>query len=45
VETANDPRREQYFQLLAVINGWPATESMAPALDWFIGALRARIPQ
>jgi DNA-binding transcriptional MerR regulator len=45
LETANDPRREQYFQLLAVINGWPATESMAPALDWFIGALRARLPQ
>ena len=39
METANDPRRERYFQLLGVINGWPATDSMAPALDWFIQAL------
>jgi DNA-binding transcriptional MerR regulator len=44
LETANDPRREQYLRLLAVINGWAAPESLAPALDWFIQALRARIP-
>ena len=44
LETANDPRREQYLQLLAVINGWSAPESLTPALDWFIQALRARIP-
>jgi DNA-binding transcriptional MerR regulator len=44
LETANDPRREQYLQLLAVINGWSAPESLAPALDWFIRALRVRIP-
>jgi hypothetical protein len=44
LETANDPRREQYLQLLAVINGWSAPDSLAPALDWFIQALRARIP-
>jgi DNA-binding transcriptional MerR regulator len=44
LETVNDPRREQYLQLLAVINGWSAPESLAPALDWFIRALRARIP-
>jgi DNA-binding transcriptional MerR regulator len=44
LETANDPRREQYLHLLAVINGWSAPESLAPALDWFIQALRARIP-
>jgi hypothetical protein len=44
LETANDPRRERYLQLLSVINGWPAPESLAPALDWFIKALRARIP-
>ncbi|MEO3863119.1 hypothetical protein [Acrocarpospora sp. B8E8] len=44
LETANDPRRERYLQLLAVINDWPAPESLAPALDWFIQALRARIP-
>jgi DNA-binding transcriptional MerR regulator len=44
LETANDPRRELYLQLLAVINGWPAPGSLAPVLDWFIQALRARIP-
>jgi DNA-binding transcriptional MerR regulator len=44
LEIANDPRRERYLQLLAVINGWSAPESLAPALDWFIQALRARIP-
>ncbi|WP_109524553.1 MerR family transcriptional regulator [Nocardia aurea] len=44
LETANDPRREQYLQSLAVINGWPPPESTAPALDWLIQALRARLP-
>ncbi|GAA1934230.1 MerR family transcriptional regulator [Streptantibioticus ferralitis] len=42
LETANDPRRERYVQRLAVINGWPAPESLAPMLDWFIQALHAR---
>jgi DNA-binding transcriptional MerR regulator len=44
LETANDPRRELYLQLLAVINGWPAPENLAPVLNWFIQALRARMP-
>ncbi|MER5264166.1 MerR family transcriptional regulator [Actinosynnema sp. NPDC002837] len=39
LETANDPRRERYVRLLAVINGWRAPESAAPALDWFLRAL------
>jgi DNA-binding transcriptional MerR regulator len=43
LETANDPRRERYFELLAVINGWPDPESLAPVLDWSIRALAARI--
>ncbi|MBM0256727.1 MerR family transcriptional regulator [Micromonospora sp. 4G55] len=42
LETANDARRDSYLQLLSVVNGWPAGESMAPELDWFIRALRAR---
>ncbi|MGR6318446.1 MerR family transcriptional regulator [Micromonospora soli] len=42
LEAANDPRRERYLHLLSVINGWPATESLAPVLDWAIRALRAR---
>ncbi|MEY9946913.1 MerR family transcriptional regulator [Kitasatospora sp. GAS1066B] len=45
LEAANDRRWEQYLQLLAVINGWPAPDSLAPALDWFIPALRARVQE
>lgn len=43
LEIANDPRRERYLQLLAVVNGWQAPESLTPALNWFIQALRARM--
>ena len=42
LQAANDPRRERYLQLLAVVNGWPAPEGLAPELEWFIAALRAR---
>lgn len=45
LEAANDPRWERYLRLLAVINGWPAPESLTPAFAWFIPALRARIPR
>jgi DNA-binding transcriptional MerR regulator len=38
----NDPRRERYLRLLAVINGWPAPQSLAPVFDWSAQALRAR---
>lgn len=41
---AGDPRRERYLQLLAVVNGWRAPESLTPAVDWFTRALRARTP-
>ncbi|WP_410666768.1 MerR family transcriptional regulator [Amycolatopsis sp. cmx-4-68] len=34
----NDPRRERYLELLAVINGWAAPESLTPALDWLAAA-------
>ncbi|MEU0404211.1 MerR family transcriptional regulator [Streptomyces sp. NPDC006197] len=37
-----DPRRERYFRLLAVVNGWEAPESPAPAVEWTVRALRAR---
>ncbi|MGW5667771.1 MerR family transcriptional regulator [Micromonospora sp. NPDC003776] len=43
LETANDPRAERYWQLLAVINGWPVPESLAPVFDWFVRALRAHV--
>ncbi|RFU87497.1 MerR family transcriptional regulator [Streptomyces triticagri] len=42
LENVNDPRRERYLQLLAVVNGWPAPESLAPAFDWSVQALRVR---
>jgi DNA-binding transcriptional MerR regulator len=40
----NDPRRERYLELLAVINGWARPEPLTPALTWFTVALRTRIP-
>jgi DNA-binding transcriptional MerR regulator len=45
IETANDPRRQRYLQLLSVINGWSAPDSLAPVFDWFIRAVRARMPE
>jgi len=47
LEAVNDPRRERYLALLAVINGWPAPESLTPVLDWSIQALadvQSRLP-
>ncbi|WP_225439890.1 hypothetical protein [Amycolatopsis eburnea] len=38
LEAVNDPRRERYLELLAVINGWARPESMTPALDWLTAA-------
>jgi DNA-binding transcriptional MerR regulator len=37
-----DPRAERYWQLLAVINGWPPVPTTMPAWRWTIDALRAR---
>ncbi|MFD5134626.1 MerR family transcriptional regulator [Streptomyces olindensis] len=42
LEAANDPRRDRYFQLLSLINGWPSPERTAPVIDWSMTALRAR---
>ncbi|MGW0073195.1 helix-turn-helix domain-containing protein [Streptosporangium sandarakinum] len=44
LETANDPRRQRYLELLAVVNGWPAPEDLTPVLDWSIQALRPQTP-
>ncbi|MEV7771636.1 MerR family transcriptional regulator [Kitasatospora sp. NPDC086791] len=41
--TANDPRAERYWQLMAVINGWPVQESLRDVFEWFTAALRARL--
>lgn len=43
LESANDPRRERYVRLLAVINGWSPPERLSPVLDWSAHALRARV--
>ncbi|MER6617739.1 MerR family transcriptional regulator [Streptomyces xantholiticus] len=45
LESVNDPRRERYLQLLAVVNGWPAPEGLAPVFDWSVQALRVRTQQ
>ncbi|WP_086830498.1 MerR family transcriptional regulator [Streptomyces sp. NRRL B-24572] len=42
LDRMNDPRRDRYLSLLAVVNGWPAPEGLAPALTWITAALRAR---
>jgi DNA-binding transcriptional MerR regulator len=41
VDTFADRRAERYWQLLAVMNGWPPQPSSAAAWEWFIAALRA----
>jgi DNA-binding transcriptional MerR regulator len=42
LEAARDPRHERYRELLSVINGWPAPEPLAPAVDRFLTGLRSR---
>ncbi|MEJ3745674.1 MerR family transcriptional regulator [Actinomycetes bacterium KLBMP 9797] len=44
LETANDPRRERYVELLSVVNGWPAPETLTAVLGWFTTALHATLP-
>jgi DNA-binding transcriptional MerR regulator len=39
-EQGADPRTERYWQLLAVINGWPPVPTRMPAWRWTIDALR-----
>lgn len=40
LESASDRRYERYWQLLAIINGWPPTPSITPAAEWLVKALR-----
>jgi DNA-binding transcriptional MerR regulator len=40
IQVGGDPRVEQYWQLLAVINGWPPPPSLAPVFAWFAEALQ-----
>jgi DNA-binding transcriptional MerR regulator len=39
--TGTDARAERYWQLMAVINGWPQWPAQVPAAEWIIAALRA----
>src|SRR5690606_26741645 len=43
LERFTDTRAERYWQLLAIINGWPAHPPTTPAFEWFASALRARL--
>jgi DNA-binding transcriptional MerR regulator len=40
LQTANDPRVERYWQLLATINAWPIPPTLAPVFEWFVQALQ-----
>lgn len=40
LDSSHDRRYERYWQLLAIINGWPVTENVTPAAEWFTEALR-----
>jgi DNA-binding transcriptional MerR regulator len=42
INTFADARAERYWQLLAVINGWPARPATVPAWEWLGQALGAR---
>ncbi len=45
LETFTDRRAERYWQLLAIMNGWPqrgrAAESTIPPWEWLVAGLRA----
>ena len=43
LETFTDARVERYWQLLAIINGWPAPPAAVPSFEWLIAALRASL--
>jgi DNA-binding transcriptional MerR regulator len=40
-DTFADRRAERYWQLLAIMNGWPRQPSSAAAWEWLIAGLRA----
>jgi len=41
IATGTDARAERYWQLMAVINGWPQWPAQVPAAEWIQAALRA----
>jgi hypothetical protein len=42
LEATNDPRRDRYFHLLAIINGWSTPAPLTPVIEWSIEALSTR---
>ncbi len=40
--TFTDARVERYWELLAVLNGWPSVPAAVPAFAWLVAALRAQ---
>jgi DNA-binding transcriptional MerR regulator len=42
LELAIEPRAERYWQLMAIINGWPPIPATTHLWAWFVAALRAR---
>ncbi|BCJ26563.1 MerR family transcriptional regulator [Actinocatenispora sera] len=41
LETAADPRRQRYLELLSVVNGWPALPAQTEPIAWSRAALSA----
>ena len=41
LDAGTDARAERYWQLLAIINGWPPVPTTVPAWEWLIAALRS----
>ena len=44
IRLGSDPRAERYWQLIAIINGWPPIPSTVAGWDWFGDAVAARLP-
>jgi hypothetical protein len=41
LQTFTDRRVERYWELLGIINGWPARPSSTPAWAWLVAGLRS----
>ncbi|MFD0267576.1 MerR family transcriptional regulator [Streptomyces sp. NPDC127106] len=39
LHTSPEPLAAQYWNLVAAVNGWPASPTLAPVHDWFISVL------
>jgi DNA-binding transcriptional MerR regulator len=42
IDRFGDRRVERYWQLAAILNGWPARPPLTPAYEWFGAALRVQ---